>query len=286
MDVQEALTSLGGVATTRQLVRLSSARELRAAVAAGAVVRVGRGRFRTKDADKALKRAAELRGMASHLSAAQVHGWEMPYAPSIPWVTVPRQRQVPKERRAIVVWADLSDEGGFVTSKLRTVVDCGRRCEFVVALSIADSAIRCGDVDAESFVKAASQVRGKGAARVRRVAAHASGLAANAFESALRGIALEAGLDARPQVPVTTGGIEIHPDVVDVDRRIALEADSWEFHATKDAFQRDCWRYTSLTADGWTVLRFTWWQVMEQPDWVREVIERIVARTAMGANAA
>jgi hypothetical protein len=178
MDVLEALTSLGGVATTRQLVRLSSARQLRAAVAAGAVVRVGRGRFRTRESDKALKRAAELRGMASHLSAAQLHGWEMPYPPSIPWITVPRKRQVPKERRAIVVWADLSDERGFVTSKLRTVVDCGRRCEFVVALSVADSAIRCGDVDAESFVKAASQVRGKGAARVRRIADHASGLAA------------------------------------------------------------------------------------------------------------
>lgn len=282
----EALATLGGVATTRQLVRVSSARQLRAAVAAGAVVRVGRGRFRSRDADKALKRAVELRGMASHLSAAQLHGWEMPYAPSIPWVTVPRQRQVPKERRAIVVWADLTDETGFVTSKLRTVVDCGRRCELVVALSVADSAIRCGDVDPESFVKAAARVRGKGAARVRRVAEHASGLAANAFESALRGIALEAGLDARPQVPITTGDTEIHPDVVDVGRRIVLEADSWEFHASKDAFQRDCWRYTSLTADGWTVLRFTWWQVMEQPDWVREVIERVAARSALGANAA
>lgn len=286
MDVLEVLTSLGGVATTRQLVRLASARQLRAAVTAGEVVRVGRGRFRTRDADKALRRAAELRGMASHLSAAQIHGWEMPYAPSIPWVSVPRRRQVPRERRAIVVWADLSEESGFVTSKLRTVVDCGRRCEFVVALSVADSAIRCGDVDLESFVQAAARVRGKGAARVRRVAEHASGHAANAFESALRGIALEAGLGARPQVPITTGGVEVHPDVVDVGRRIVLEADSWEFHATKDAFQRDCWRYTSLTADGWTVLRFTWWQVMEQPDWVREVIERVVARTALGADAA
>jgi len=33
------------------------------------------------------------------------------------------------------------------------------------------------------------------------------------------------GLDARPQVPITTGGVEIHPDVVDVDRRIVLEAE-------------------------------------------------------------
>jgi hypothetical protein len=223
VDPLEALEELGGVATTRQLVTLSSARRLRAAIQAGVVVRVGRGRFRTQDADRALKRAAELRGMASHLSAAQIHGWEMPYAPSIPWVTVPRSRQVPKERRAVVVWADLSDESGFVTGKLRTVLDCGRRCEFVVALSIADSAIRCGDVDAETFVRAAGQIRGKGAAQVRRVAEHASGLAANAFESALRAIALQAGLDARPQVAITTGGVEIHPDVVDVARRVVPE---------------------------------------------------------------
>jgi very-short-patch-repair endonuclease len=65
-----------------------------------------------------------------------------------------------------------------------------------------------------------------------------------------------------------------------------LEADSWEFHAGKEAFKRDCWRYTALVVDGWTVLRFTWWQVMENPDWVRACLAVVAGRTAVGANAA
>ncbi len=46
----------------------------------------------------------------------------------------------------------------------------------------------------------------------------------------------------------------------------ALEADSWEFHTGKDAHGRDCWRYTVLVCGGWVVLRFTWRQVMFEPD--------------------
>ena len=286
MDVLEAMAQLGGVAHVRTLVRLTSARQIRAAVAAGDLVRVGRGRYRTTTVDKAFTRAIELRGMVSHLSAATHYGWEMPYEPQLPWVSVPRNRQVPSPRRGHIVWADLSEEAGFVTSKRRTVVDCARRCEFAVALSVADSALRAGDVDRESLVRAAGEVRGKGAAQARRVAAAATGLPANAFESTLLAFALDAGLAARPQVEIVVEGVAIHPDVVDTERRVVLEADSWEFHASKEAFKRDCWRYTALTVDGWIVLRFTWWQVMENPDWVRSCLIAIAARTAVGANAA
>lgn len=286
----EAMAELGGVAHLRNLVRLTSMPEIRACVADGSLVRVDRYRFRTRDVDKAFRRAVELRGMVSHLSAAAHYGWEMPFAPSLPWITVPRNRQVRGARRAIVVWADLSEESGFVTSPMRTVIDCARRCEFAVALCIADSAMRKGDVDAESLVKAAAQVRGKGAAQARRVAREASGLAANAFESTLRGLAKDTGLDAEPQVAIVLGDVTVHPDVVDTERRIVLEADSWEFHSTKDAFQRDCWRYTSLVVRGWTVLRFTWWQVMHEPDWVTECLEAVRdeadAGSRGGANAA
>lgn len=284
MEVLEAMAELGGVATAATLVRLTSPKRVRAAVARGDLVRVGRGRYRTTAADQALRRAVELRGMASHLSAAQVHGWEVPHAPALPWITVPRNRQVPRERRALVFWADLSEESGFVTSEVRTVVDCARRCPFPEALAVADSALRAG-VDHELVVRAAGAVRGKGAAQAVRVARHASPLAANAFESALRGIALDAGLDVLPQVEIALADRTVRPDLVDRDRRLVIEADSWEFHAGKDAFQSDCRRYTDLVVAGWTVLRFTWWQVMHEPDWVRACLLQVQG-LAVGANAA
>jgi very-short-patch-repair endonuclease len=68
-----------------------------------------------------------------------------------------------------------------------------------------------------------------------------------------------------------------HPDLVDVDRRLVIEADSHEFHTEKDAHSRDCVRYTALTVAGWLVIRFTWDQVMHSPAYVRSVLSDVVA---------
>ncbi len=216
--------------------------------------------------------AAKLGGMASHGSAAQLHGWEIAFASPVASVTVPRNRTVGKVNGTDVYWADLSNESGLVTSPLRTVIDCARRLPFAGALSIADSALRHGDVDADSLIEAASRVTGKGAASARRVAKHSSALAANPFESTLRAIALDAGLDVVPQLSIPIAGIVIHPDVVSPLLNLVLEADSWEWHGGRRAHERDCWRYTMLVVNGWTVLRFTWEQVMLNPDFVRACI--------------
>ena len=66
-------------------------------------------------------------------------------------------------------------------------------------------------------------------------------------------------------------------DLADEHLRIVLEADSHEFHTKRQHFDRDCRRYNGLTVGGWLVLRFSWEQVMFEPDLVREVIERAVA---------
>jgi len=286
MDAVEALERLGGVASRADLLRLTSSRKLGRAVHAKTVVRVRKARYRLPDADRARSRAAELGGICSHLSAAQLHGWEVPFPSTTPWITVPRNSKARRSPRCHLFWADISEEGTECTSPLRTVIDCARRLPCPVALAVADSAIRHVDVDPVRLVQAAAEVRGKGAAQARRVARHASGLAANPFESVLRALAIEAGLDAMPQVPIGVAGVTVHPDVVDRERRIILEADSWEFHTGKEAHERDCWRYTVLVCDGWLVLRFTWRQVMLQPEFVTECLRRILERTAQRANAA
>ena len=67
----------------------------------------------------------------------------------------------------------------------------------------------------------------------------------------------------------------LHPDLADIEARVILEADSWEFHTGREAHVRDCWRYNEFAAEGWVVLRFTWWHVMEQPDYVLDVLSRV-----------
>ena len=199
------------------------------------------------------------------------------WVPERVWVTVPRNRKRRSFRdgRAIVVRADLrSDEvEDGVTSPLRTVLDCSRRLPFDQALALADSALRSGRLSHPQLLHAAAAAKGPGAARCRRVAACATHLAANPFESAVRAVALEfPQLAVEPQGEIRTRHRTYHPDLVERHHRLAIEADSWEFHTGRDAHARDCVRYTELTLAGWRVLRFTWDQVMNHPEYVRSVL--------------
>ena len=73
------------------------------------------------------------------------------------------------------------------------------------------------------------------------MAEYASPLAANPFESVLRGIAIDAGLAVQPQSPILLGSVTVHPDVVDCGRRLVIEAESWEWHSGKEAFAASCY---------------------------------------------
>ena len=56
-----------------------------------------------------------------------------------------------------------------------------------------------------------------------------------------------------------------------------MEADSFEFHAARKGFDRDCRRYNALVVRGWLVLRFTWEQVMFEPGLVASTVRALVA---------
>lgn len=187
----EALTMLGGVATRARLDEMCERPAIESALADGEIVRVTRSLYRLPDVDRALRLAAELRGRLGALSAAQAHGWEIATAPTKPWVMIARGSRAPTTTRAHVFWGEAEDQDdGLVTSRRRTVVDCARRLPFRDALCVVDSALRHG-LDHDTFVADAHAVRGKGAANARRVAALATGDAANPFESMLRALATE-----------------------------------------------------------------------------------------------
>ncbi len=261
-------------------------RALDRALASGKLLRLARGTYVLSSQQPAQQAAARLRGVVSHTSAAQLWLMEVVSAPVLPHVTVPRSRKL-SARDVVRHWADLppADVEGGVTTPLRTVVDCARSLQLPDALAVADSALRRGLVRPGELRARAEATRGAGRAAVQRVAQHASGRAANPFESALRGIAVEAGvLGLEPQVVLECVGGRVRPDLLHRRLRLMAEADSFEWHGRRRALADDCRRYDDLVADGWTVLRFAWEQVMFDRPWVSRTLRATAARCAVTAD--
>ncbi|HLY32932.1 MAG TPA: DUF559 domain-containing protein, partial [Jatrophihabitantaceae bacterium] len=66
-------------------------------------------------------------------------------------------------------------------------------------------------------------------------------------------------------------------DVAIPDLKIAIEVDGMAYHVDVERFQRDRTRQNALVALGWTVLRFTWSDLTERPDYVARAIRRLAA---------
>lgn len=221
--------------------------------------------------------AARLGGVVSHLSAALAHGWKVKSTPTRPSISVLRTRSRIDPSGVDLHWTMLSpaERVAGVTDPTRTVVDCARTLPFDEALSVADSALRSGKVSKTAFIAAAESAPRTGRAAALEVACAADPAAANPFETVLRAIALDVpGLQVVPQGAVGTVG---HADLVDPLLRIAIEAESFEFHALPEAFRYDVRRYTAMTRLGWLVVRFVWEDAMHRPAYVRAVLEDVVS---------
>ena len=138
-----------------------------------------------------------------------------------------------------------------MTSPLRTVLDCARTLPFAEALAVTDSALRREEVTAAELHDAVSTSRAKGVRAARAVVAAADGRAANPFESGLRAAVLLAGVaHSDPQLQVSTPCLEARVDLGDPALRMVLEAESYAFHWSRCALDRDCRRYSRAGPGG------------------------------------
>jgi very-short-patch-repair endonuclease len=284
-----ALGRCGGISDTATLIRLTSRTDLENAAMAGLIVKDARGRYALPTAEMGRRTANKLSAVISHTSAAAHWGWEMKVVPTRPTVTVPRKRNVPANVRTHVdvFWRTIAAGRimpGQATPPLQTVIDCARWLPFDESLAIADSALRHRSVTRDQLLAATASVSGRGSPAVVRVLRAADGRADNPFESALRAISLGVpGLKLVPQVEIRSRGRRtVRPDLVDDVLRIVAEADSFEHHGARRALAIDCARYNNLVADGWTVLRFAWEQVMYQPSWVLGCLSAVTRRRMAG----
>lgn len=284
--VADVLQRLGGRAQTAELLSATSKKALASAVKRGEVTRLARGTYVLPGAATDRATALAYNGVVSHLSAARLWGLPLLITPEKPHVIVPAGRRPRKGPPAVLHWSGTTAEERRtgVTSPLRTVTDCARLLPFGEGLAVADAALTARLLGPEELLAAATALRGPGCPNARRVASCADGRSGSFLESILRGLFITAGIDGfEPQVLVTSGPFQARVDLGHRVARLAVEAEGYEFHGSPSAFAADCRRYDELVTAGWLVLRFTYQQVLGDPDWVVGMVrEAVRARTTGG----
>lgn len=117
----------------------------------------------------------------------------------------------------------------------------------------------------------------RGWRQVSRLITAAADRADSAAERVLKGLLREAGI---------TGWVLGHrfgPHLIDLafpEQRVAVEVDGWAWHVDVDRFRTDRRKGNALTHAGWTVLRFTWHDLVTRPAGVIAEIRHAIAAAA------
>lgn len=239
--------------------------------------------------DEAVRAAAVgLRATVSHTSAAAAWGIELVQRGSAVEVTVGRDRSRATWPATVLHRRDLPPDdsvlrdGLCLTTPLRTVLDLARSLSLEQAVAAADSALRQGLVTLDELVAAAEALpAANGSSRVRRVVALVDPSSGSVLESVCRVLFSLAGLPpARTQYRVRScdGRLIGRVDFAWPEQQLVVETDGFAFHADRDSYRGDRRRTNALVVAGWRVLRFSWEDVLHDPDHVVQLV-----RTALAA---
>jgi very-short-patch-repair endonuclease len=98
------------------------------------------------------------------------------------------------------------------------------------------------------------------------------------LEARLSELADRAGLPtAEFQFGILLGGRRRRIDFAFPMLQVAIEVDGYASHSRYATFEDDRVRGNELELAGWTVLRFTWSQVVNRPDYVVRVLRAVLA---------
>jgi very-short-patch-repair endonuclease len=102
----------------------------------------------------------------------------------------------------------------------------------------------------------------RGWSQARRLITAAADRADSAAERILKRLLREAGITG--WVPGHRFGQHLI-DLAFPDQRVAIEVDGWAWHVDVDRFRADRRKGNALTRAGWTLLRFTWHDLVTRP---------------------
>lgn len=169
-----------------------------------------------------------------------------------------------------------------VTSLDRTLVDCIGRLPKDAAERLVTWAGTRERINRAALAAAVDARPGAwGNPQRRRALEDLATGAYNAAERRLQAILRQAGIagwdgDQRLQLEPR---VVIRADVLFHRERLVLEVDGFEAHGRRQ-FQADRTRQNALVAAGYTVLRFTWWDLVDRPADVARQVRSTLARLA------
>lgn len=173
----------------------------------------------------------------------------------LPGVRAHRVRRLPRADRG-------RTQGVPVTSVARTLADLAPQLTSHALEQAVDDALRRGILSVERLRRCVTALaagrRPLGAlpdilgARLEASEVGDSALEARALRSLRR-----AGLPPETQYRVEVAGRRYRLDMAYPEHRVAIEADGWEWHGQRGAFDADRQRANELVAAGWRILRFT-----------------------------
>lgn len=180
-----------------------------------------------------------------------------------------------------------TQSGLWVTSPLRTLVDCVGLLTREAAVCALDSALHAQVVTASDLTAAVVGLAGTpGCRRLAAAVSLADGRAEAPSESLTRLLLLPVLPTLEPQVRLfdSRGSIVARFDLGDRARRLAVESDGTAAHSGPAMVAKDRRRDDRIEPYGWWTERVTWYEVRrQQTQTVRRVLRRAERRGPLGA---
>lgn len=297
MDILAALFEVGrhygGLVTTSQAESIGVADQRLSDLArCGAISRVAHGVYAVApdgaDEINPVAIATAHNVALSYESAAAWCGADLPRPPRIVHATASRNRGRRSDsisgaqlHRADLAAHEVHTMSGVrVTVPLRTALDIARSRSVEDAVAIVDSLMRATPLRAEEFILAASRLKGPGRTKALTVATLINEKSGSILESFTRVLMWRHGLpDPVAQYSFThpSGGWIGYMDFAWPEFRAILECDGYEYHASRDSFQKDRRRWTAVSGSRWNIAVVTWFDVTCDPEYVVAAVHDLLA---------
>lgn len=186
------------------------------------------------------------------------------------------RRDVPRERCALV-------EGQWTLHRAHAVLEAAAASAPLEGARLVDRALQEGTVTVDGLRDAlAAFGQRHGVVAARRLVQLAAGGARSEGERRLARALRSGGLSGwAPNLRVTLGdGSRVELDLAFPAARLVIEVDGWAYHRDVDRFRRDARRQNALVAEGWRVLRVTWYDLVEDPARVAALVAGTLAAAA------